>query len=94
MYASITPTTLVSERYCRFNLLSHLHLAGVDEFDAGLFRISSAEAAAMDAQQRLLLEVSHEVLTAAQQQQQQQGDPKAEVSEASDINDRLISSLM
>lgn len=41
------------------------HAAGVDCFDAGLFRISSAEAAAMDAQQRLLLEVSHEVISAA-----------------------------
>lgn len=39
--------------------------AGVDEFDATLFRVSAAEAAAMDAQQRLLLEVSHEVITAA-----------------------------
>lgn len=37
----------------------------MDYFDAGLFRISGAEAAAMDAQQRLLLEVSHEVIGAA-----------------------------
>ncbi|CAL8465602.1 g5138 [Coccomyxa elongata] len=40
-------------------------MEGVDLFDAGLFRISGAEAAAMDAQQRLLLEVSHEVIGAA-----------------------------
>ena len=39
--------------------------AGVSDFDASLFRISSAEAAAMDAQQRLLLEVGHEVVAAA-----------------------------
>ncbi len=39
--------------------------AGVGEFDAGLFRISSAEAADMDAQQRLLLEASHKVIAAA-----------------------------
>ena len=39
--------------------------AGVGEFDASLFKVSSAEAAAMDAQQRLLLEVSHEVIAAA-----------------------------
>ena len=38
--------------------------AGVSDFDASLFRISSAEAAAMDAQQRLLLEVGHEVVAA------------------------------
>jgi acyl transferase domain-containing protein len=39
--------------------------AGVGDFDASLFRVSSAEAVAMDAQQRLLLEVSHEVIAAA-----------------------------
>ena len=39
--------------------------AGVGDFDASLFRVSSAEAAAMDAQQRLLLEVSQEVIAAA-----------------------------
>ena len=38
--------------------------AGVDKFDAGLFKISGAEAAAMDAQQRLLLEVAHEAIGA------------------------------
>ncbi len=42
-----------------------MRAAGVDCFDAGLFRISAAEAAAMDAQQRLLLEVCHEVIGAA-----------------------------
>ena len=42
-----------------------MHAAGVDCFDAGLFRISAAEATAMDAQQRLLLEVSYEVIGAA-----------------------------
>lgn len=40
--------------------------AGVEDFDAGLFRISPAEAAAMDAQQRLLLEAAHLVIPAAQ----------------------------
>ncbi|BDA51454.1 probable phthiocerol synthesis polyketide synthase type I PpsA at C-terminar half [Coccomyxa sp. Obi] len=40
-------------------------MEGVDCFDAELFRISGAEAAAMDAQQRLLLEASHEVIGAA-----------------------------
>ena len=39
--------------------------AGVSDFDAGLFRLPSAEAAAIDAQQRLLLEVGHEVFAAA-----------------------------
>ena len=39
--------------------------AGVSDFDAGLFRISSAEASAMDAQQRLLLEAALEVIGAA-----------------------------
>jgi acyl transferase domain-containing protein len=39
--------------------------AGVDHFDAALFRISGAEAAAMDAQQRLLLEAAHEAIGAA-----------------------------
>ena len=42
-----------------------VHAAGVDCFDAGLFRISGAEATVMDAQQRLLLEVSYEVIGAA-----------------------------
>ena len=39
--------------------------AGVSDFDAGLFNLPSAEAVAMDAQQRLLLEVGHEVVNAA-----------------------------
>ena len=38
---------------------------GVSEFDASLFRISGAEAVAMDSQQRLLLEISHEVICTA-----------------------------
>ena len=38
---------------------------GVSDFDAGLFRVSGAEAVAMDSQQRLLLEISHEVVCAA-----------------------------
>ena len=37
----------------------------MDHFDAALFRISGAEAAAMDAQQRLLLEAAHEAIGAA-----------------------------
>lgn len=37
----------------------------MSDFDASLFRISSAEASAMDAQQRLLLEVALEVISAA-----------------------------
>jgi hypothetical protein len=41
----------------------------VEEFDAGLFRIPGAEAAAMDAQQRLLLEASQQVIAAVQAQQ-------------------------
>ncbi len=49
-------------------------IVGVDQFDAGLFRTSGAEAAAMDAQQRLLLEVSHEIISASQQR-----EPKAKV---------------
>jgi len=48
--------------------------AGVEQFDASLFRISGAEAAAMDAQQRLLLEVAHEVIGASQGSQ---SEPKA-----------------
>ena len=44
---------------------SYVACAGVSDFDASLFRISSAEAAAMDAQQRLLLELGHEVISAA-----------------------------
>lgn len=34
-------------------------LAGIDEFDAGLFGTSAVEAELMDPQQRLLLEVGH-----------------------------------
>ena len=46
-------------------MMSRMACTGVSEFDAGLFRISGAEAVAMDSQQRLLLELSHEVVCAA-----------------------------
>lgn len=46
-------------------MMSPMAGVGVSEFDAGLFRISGAEAVAMDSQQRLLLETSHEVICAA-----------------------------
>ena len=42
-----------------------LACTGVSDFDASLFRISTAEAAAMDAQQRLLLEAGQEIIAAA-----------------------------
>lgn len=50
----------------------------MDRFDAALFRISGAEAAAMDAQQRLLLEAAHEAIGAAAQP-----DPRPKVSHLS-----------
>ena len=46
-------------------MMSRMACTGVSEFDAGLFRISGAEAVAMDSQQRLLLEISHEIVCAA-----------------------------
>jgi 3-oxoacyl-(acyl-carrier-protein) synthase/acyl carrier protein len=40
-------------------------LSGIEMFDAGLFGISGVEAELMDAQQRLLLQASHQAITAA-----------------------------
>ena len=54
--------------------------AGVEDFDAGLFRISPAEAAAMDAQQRLLLEASHLVIASAQPPPQRQAAARTRVA--------------
>ena len=42
-------------------------VSGVEQFDAGFFGVSAAEAAAVDPQQRMLLELGYEALHAALQ---------------------------